>query len=175
MNTSEVQKLQESRDVRGLIEALGDSAVGWSAVGALGHLGEPAVEPLIEALKDKDRDATARRLAGAALGKVGAPATEALIEALTDTDEIVRRWAADALIHIEDARAVEPLIQALKDESVGVRIPSAEALTPLSLEPWSRGGCAVWWSTESALRARRIWVVEALIVVAAKGTGSEAT
>lgn len=131
MNKSDIQRMQESGDVQGLVGALDDSDACWDAVNALGKVGAPAVEPLIEALKDRGRDPTARRLAGAALGSVGAPATEALTEALTDSDETVRRWAADAFIKIEDPRAVEPLIQALKDESFAVRTAAAKALTPL--------------------------------------------
>jgi len=84
-------------------------------------LGEPAVEPLINALKDKE--------AAEALVKIGDErAVEPLINALKDEDSSVRWEAAGALGEIGDERAVEPLINALKDEASGVRWEAAEAL-----------------------------------------------
>lgn len=53
---------------------------------------------------------------------------EGLIKALKDEYEYVRKWAAEALGGIGDARAVEPLIQALKDRARGVRWKATLAL-----------------------------------------------
>jgi len=81
----------------------------------LGELGEPAVKPLIQALKDGDEDV--RSNAATALGWIGEPAVESLIQALKDEDWFVRSSVAETLGEIGDARAVESLSQVLKDEN----------------------------------------------------------
>jgi len=124
---------------------------------ALVKIGEPAVEPLIQALKDEDsgvRWAAAATLgeikderavapliqalkdggrgvrwqAAMALVEMGEPAVEPLIQALKDEEEEVRWAATEALGRMGDARAVESLIQALKDEDELVRKTAKEAL-----------------------------------------------
>ena len=94
-----VEKMEAKRDAKGLIKTLGyktDSGVRRTAALALGKIGEPAVEPLIAALKDSVGDV--RRTAAEALGKVGdRRAVEPLIAALKDSDDYVRREAAEAL------------------------------------------------------------------------------
>lgn len=108
-------------------------------------IGEPAIEPLIQALKDEDYDG--RWKAAEALDKlgwkpssevdrcyyliakrelkelvkIGKPAVESLIQSLKDRKESVRGEAAEALGEIGDERAVGPLIHALKDEDWTVR------------------------------------------------------
>jgi len=60
------------------------------AVEALRRIGEPAVGPLIESLKDRDEDI--RGGAANALGEIGdRRAVEPLIQALKDENENVRR------------------------------------------------------------------------------------
>jgi HEAT repeat protein len=106
--------------VEPLIEALRHGGARRRAARALAKIGKPAVEPLAKALSDKDR--FARRKAAQALGEIGdRRAVEPLIRALNDSDEIARRWAARALGEIGDRRAVEPLIEALSDSDGGVR------------------------------------------------------
>ncbi|MER3501614.1 MAG: PBS lyase [Candidatus Fervidibacterota bacterium] len=102
------------------------------AIEALVKIGEPAVEPLIEALRDRDWEV--RWAAAYALGKIGKPAVEPLIEALRDRDGKVRRAAADALGAIGDARAVEPLIEALRDRDWEVREAAVNALGKIAVE-----------------------------------------
>ncbi len=127
----------------------------WSlrrgAAEALGEIGDKrAVEPLIQVLKNENRDV--RRVAVNTLGKLGWKpdneeekswyymasenweycvslgkiAVEPLIQALKDRG--VRKYAAEALGKIRDKQAVEPLIQALKDEDRDVRMSAADAL-----------------------------------------------
>jgi len=82
----------------------------------LPELGEPAVEPLIEALKYKDwyEDWYVREEAAEALGKIGdIRAVKPLIEALKDEYRYVRLKAAKALGKIGDIRAVEAVIKSL--------------------------------------------------------------
>lgn len=86
-----------------------------------------AVEPLIEALKDRNRDV--RRESTFALGEIkDTKAVAPLIFVLEDKDWWVRSTTALALGKIKDNRAVEPLINALDDDEWYVRNSAAEAL-----------------------------------------------
>ncbi len=86
------------------------------AIDALGEIkSERAVEPLIEALKDKDWDVQ-RSVAAIALGEIKSKrAVKPLIKALKDGYWDVQERAAEALGKIKSDRAVELLIEALKD------------------------------------------------------------
>lgn len=91
---------------------------------------ERAVEPLIQALKDKFQPV--RFEAVSALRMIGdKKAIEPLIETLKDENPSVRGLAVEALEEMRDSRAVEPLIQALEDEKSGVRKKAADALKRL--------------------------------------------
>ena len=97
------------------------------AADVLVHIGEPAVEPLIEALSSDD--AGVRYVAAWTLGKIGdRRAVEPLIAAMKDRDKGVKKGAAVALGDIGDGRAVEPLIQALKDEDESIQRAVRESL-----------------------------------------------
>ena len=122
-----VGRLEEKGDIKGLINALKQSEVGSDAAGALARIGKPAIERLIQALKDKN--SRVRQYAAESLGEIGdARAFESLIQALKDEDVLVRRNAAKSLGEIGDARAVEFLIRALKDEEDCVRINAVDSL-----------------------------------------------
>ncbi len=126
----------------------------------LAMIGEQAVEPFIQALKEKDR--YVRREAAFALGEIGdVRAVEPLIQSLEDEDLEVRFEATDALEKIRepavdlllralkvgnkdvrrlvawilgeigDSRAIKPLIQALNDEDSDVQWRAAEALVKI--------------------------------------------
>jgi HEAT repeat protein len=106
----------------------------------LAGLGEPAVTPLLEGLKN--RDAGVRCGCAEALGKTGDPrAVEPLIKRLGDRDqyEVREGWkliytqsvmtsCAKALGDIGDARAVEPLIELLTDRDPSHREAAMWAL-----------------------------------------------
>jgi len=97
------------------------------AILALSGMGKPAVEPLIQFLKDDNKGI--REGVAWALGEIGdTRAVEPLIRALNDEDENVQKEAAWALGEIGDTRAVEPLSQALKDNVKNVRDKASEAL-----------------------------------------------
>ncbi len=108
-------------------------------VSALEKIGEQAVNPLIDLLKDPDP--SLRQIAAAVLGRIGSDrAVDALIESLKDDNSNIRWEAAGALGQIKAEKAVEPLITRLKDESAPVvyqtatalgRIRSLKALDPL--------------------------------------------
>jgi HEAT repeat protein len=103
-------------------------------------IGQPALGPLIKALRDKNSNI--REKAAETLGRIGdRRAVEPLIKALGDENLNVREKAAEALGYMGDSRAVEPLIiVALKDEDWWVRNKAAEALVNIgkpAVEPLS--------------------------------------
>jgi HEAT repeat protein len=115
-----------------------------SAAWALGEIGvDPkAIDPLIQALKDEDREV--REEAEVALVKIGEPAVAQLINTLKDEDEEIRKYAAWALGEIGGARSAtrhvriliaEALIQALKDEDEEVRLTAALSLDKIGWIP----------------------------------------
>ena len=153
-----VEKMKAKQDVRGLIRALGykkDVGVRTAAVKALVELGEPAVQPLIAALKGENKDVrqaavealakngepaveplitalkdySVREAAAEVLGKIGEPAVERAVERLmvefTGDDDDVREDAAKALVELGEP-AVEPLIAALSDKSLSARRVAGE-------------------------------------------------
>jgi HEAT repeat protein len=96
----------------------------------LAEIGEPAVDPLIEALKDDTREV--RFVAALALGRIGdTRALDPLIEALQDECSGGRGGAAIALGQIGDVRAIDPLITALQDLDETVQPKVVEALTEI--------------------------------------------
>ncbi|HVP93830.1 MAG TPA: HEAT repeat domain-containing protein [Methanoregulaceae archaeon] len=133
------------------------SAIRWKAAEALARIGEPAVDPLVSVLDNRNEDV--RWKAAIALGDIGDPrAVEPLIHLLGDVDPYVRGRAAYALSligqpavpvlirvleqgtaeakaaavaslgRINDPRAIAPLIRALGGEDERVR---SEALVSL--------------------------------------------
>lgn len=102
----------------------GDSMVAR----ALKGFGAPAVEPLIDALKDPYPGV--RLQVTWALGGTGDPrAVEPLVAtAVKDPDSDVRGNAAKALEGITDPRAVQPLVAALRNSDSRVRLGAARAL-----------------------------------------------
>lgn len=125
-----VKELEERKDVQGLMKALQheDTRIWGEASGALIEIGEPAVEPLILALKDVNP--RVRWIAAAALGEIGdARAVEPLVNAITTDPERDVRWhAVDSLGKIGDVRAIGPLTQSLKDKDSFVREAARGAL-----------------------------------------------
>ena len=116
----ELGKLKNPYAVKPLIAALKDTdfLVVRAAIEALSKIGEQAVAPLIEVLKNskKDNDWAVSRSAEEALSGIeDSHAVEPLIIALKDKDPDVCRNAAFALGKIKDPRAIEPLIAALKN------------------------------------------------------------
>ena len=123
--------------VPALVEALEDGyePVRRNAIYALGAIGKPAVEPLIDAL-DSEKEAFEMEPilhicdAAHGLAATGASAVPALITALEDERENVRASAAYALGEIGPvaAEAVDGLVALLTDESEEVRRHATSAL-----------------------------------------------
>ena len=127
-----IGKLKAAKNFKGLIGALKykDSSVRKEAIEALVDIGKPAVEPLIDALNDKDINI--QLLAVESLGKIGDErAIEPLIKAFKDGMSLVRSAAVVALRKFKDTRAVETIIKALKDSYSDVQINAAWSLAAL--------------------------------------------
>jgi HEAT repeat protein len=122
---------------------------------ALANLGEPAIKPLLECLKDKDvhvqEDAAdvlgqLHYLPSDTEGKaaffillqswdklveLGAPAVAPLLGCLKDEDYNRRQGAARALGELGDKRAVDPLIACLQDDNADVKKNATKSLGEL--------------------------------------------
>jgi HEAT repeat protein len=106
-------KIKDERVLDPLLAQLRSDEFKEDATEALVELGQPAVEKLVAALKDKDENV--RKQAVIALGRIkDSGAVEALIERLQDKDWFIRLTAAAALETIGDERgreAIKPLLQ----------------------------------------------------------------
>lgn len=151
--------IRDPRAIGSLIEALDEFS--WLSKRALKKIGEPAVGPLIAALKHprrkvriqatdallrlkarravaplvvlaREKDTELRMSALYVLGKLGYPqALDVLLEAASDEKPKVRKIALRALAMIKDRRAVKPLIKALGHKNGYIRRKAAEALGKL--------------------------------------------
>ncbi len=113
-----IQKMQKKRDVPGLIRALNDKDffIRDAAAKALTQIGDiQAIKPLVDALKDKNRNM--RWSAATSLGKLGVGGVEQLISCLKDDDPEVRKASAKSLGLIGEAKAVESLAHLLNPTS----------------------------------------------------------
>jgi HEAT repeat protein/Tfp pilus assembly protein PilF len=139
---SRIDKMEEKRDINGLILALkdDDEIIRKESARALGNLGAvEATESLTNALEDPHQGVREETIT--ALGKIGnKQATNTLIKALSDPQISVRWRAAQALGNIGSPEAVKPLTQTLQDQDTGVReevitalgkIGTSEAIEPL--------------------------------------------
>lgn len=127
-------KIGDKRALEWLILELQKSPDGdfrSAAADAIDDIGDAsAVEPLIEALEDKDEYVQRRSLL--ALGKIGGErALEALIEALKSEKRDDPPWAAVALGDLGDPRAVEPLLDGLKTDIPNTIRQVSEALSKI--------------------------------------------
>ena len=128
-----------------LVESLGSDhqAMRVAATYALGAIGEPAVEPLLEALRQAGREAAEHEAppawnegainmedAAQALAAMGGVAVEAVCELLTDESEWTRVNAAFALGEMDShaAAAVPALVARLEDSSHRVVRTAIDAL-----------------------------------------------
>jgi HEAT repeat protein len=110
---TDITKMEQTRDVPGLIRALKDKDwnVRMAAAVALGNIGDAqAVKPLIARLKDKER--LVRGSAAEALGNIGdVGAVKPLYAALKRHDALVHEKVTEALAKIK-RRAAEQLAAA---------------------------------------------------------------
>jgi HEAT repeat protein len=124
--TGEAYRLVEQRDWAGCV-----------------RLGAPAVDPLLAALKRRDR--RIRASAAEALGKIASPrAAKALVTTLGDSDQDVRRAATEALVRIV-APATGPLGEALLDGNETKRRLARAILDRTGWSPDKTAAGASYW------------------------------
>ena len=105
--------------------------VRWAAACTLATIGEPAVDPLLAALDD--RDSVVRLRAAWALGRIGNQrAAEKLIKTLRDGDWSVRMRAAQALGNLRARPALDALLLATRDGNADVRRHAIGALSRIA-------------------------------------------
>lgn len=114
-----------------LIAIIHNSEEGWWD--KIQKMGEEAVEPLIDVVKDKDAPPDSRLYAASALAVMGseqAVSVDPLIKiaASADEDLMFRRKVIHALGSIGGGRAVEPLIDLFKDKEPWIRRNAAFSL-----------------------------------------------
>ncbi len=120
-----------------LMEALRDpywwyerEAAAGDLLNAIANMGEMAVEPLIEALKDKE--AAVRKFAAVLLGKLKDPrAIEPLGMALYDLHHDVGEMSAEALVNF-GVNSFEILVEALDHPEMWIRIHTVDVLPRVS-------------------------------------------
>src|SRR5438094_1783806 len=113
-------KIKDERVLDPLLAQLRSDEFKEDATEALVELGQPAVEKLVAALKDKDENV--RKQAVIALGRIkDSGAVEALIERLQDKDWFIRLTAAAALETIGDERGREAIKPHLQDPDPAVK------------------------------------------------------
>ena len=114
-------KIKDERVLEPLIGQLRNDEFNELATEALAEIGQPAVEKLVAALKEKDENV--RKQAVIALGRIKDPvAGDALIEMLKDKDWFTRLTAAAALEQIHDERGREAIKPLLQDPDLVVRM-----------------------------------------------------
>jgi HEAT repeat protein len=114
-------KVRDERVLDPLMLQLRNDEFKDDAVDALVALGEPSVERLIGALRDKDDNV--RKCAVLALGRIkSGEAIDPLIEMLGDKDWFTRLTAAAALESIGDERGREAITPLLKDPDMVVKM-----------------------------------------------------
>jgi HEAT repeat protein len=114
-------KIRDERVLEPLIAQLRSDEFKEDATDALVELGQPAMETLVKALKDKDENV--RKQAVIALGRIQDPAAvDALIEMLQDKDWFTRLTAAAALEKIGDERGRDAIKPLVKDPDLVVKM-----------------------------------------------------
>lgn len=114
-------KIRDERVLDPLMLQLRNDEFKDDAIQALVELGEPAVEKLVVALRDKDENV--RKSAVLALGRIkSSDAITPLVNMLGDRDWFTRLTAAAALESIGDERGREAIKPLLKDPDMVVKM-----------------------------------------------------
>jgi HEAT repeat protein len=118
-NENDMSHIEEAQTIERLINTL-SARLGQTrteAADALIHLGEPAVEPLMDAIRNTRFGYHYLPEAVRALGSIGDKrAVDLLIDILASDHVHAAQEAAKALGHIGDPRAVEPLIHVFRHD-----------------------------------------------------------
>ena len=134
-------KIRDERVLDPLMLQLRNDEFKDDAIDALVQLGEPSVERLIGALRDKDENV--RKCAVRALGKIeSSAAIDSLIAMLGDKDWETRLLAAAALESIGDERGREAMKPLLKDPDMVVKMRVERILAKWKKHPISEPATA---------------------------------
>lgn len=134
-------KIRDERVLDPLMLQLRNDEFKDDAIDALVVLGEPSVERLIGALRDKDENV--RKCAVLALGRIkSGEAIDPLIEMLGDKDWFTRLTAAAALESIGDERGREAIQPLLKDPDMVVKMRVERILAKWKKQPISQPATA---------------------------------
>jgi HEAT repeat protein len=127
-------KIRDERVLDPLMLQLRSDEFKDDATNALVELGEPALERLVKALKDKDE--MVRKQAVLALGRIKhGGAVDPLIEMLADADWFTRLTAAAALEAIGDPRGRDAIKPLTKDPDLVVRMRVERILVKWKKQP----------------------------------------
>jgi len=119
---------RRSQGVMPLIQALKSEnpCIKWRAAAALQHIGEPAVEELINAVNENSSDMTPTLWA---LGQIGdTRSADLFVKALCHEDGINRYIAAEAILKWDEPRVKTILINFKNDDDEYVRSVAEEAI-----------------------------------------------
>ena len=127
-------KIRDERVLDPLMLQLKNDEFKDDATNALVELGEPSLERLIKALKDKDENI--RKQAVLALGRIKhRDAIDPLIDMLADSDWFTRLTAAAALESIGDDRCRDAIKPMMKDPDMVVRMRVERILAKWKKQP----------------------------------------
>jgi len=133
-NIEEIEELIDNKDIKGLVNVLGNVYSYYkieTIVKSLGEIGnDRALKPLIKSLKYENRRKIRKYIVEALLKIGNGRAVQPLINALKNVDHYyhyIRNDILKVLIKIGEP-AVEPLIDSLNDEDYNIRKDAAEAL-----------------------------------------------
>ena len=127
-------KIKDERVLDPLISQLANDEFHQDATEALVELGEPAIEKLVAALRNKDENV--RKQSVIILGRIKDPAAiDPLVEMLKDKDWFVRLTAAAALEKIGDERGREAIKSLLQDPDLVVKMRVERILAAWKKKP----------------------------------------
>ncbi|MBH0202330.1 MAG: HEAT repeat domain-containing protein [Nitrospira sp.] len=134
-------KIRDERVLDPLMLQLRNDEFKDDAIDALVQLGDPSVERLIGALRDKDENV--RKCAVLALGRIkSGEAIDPLIGMLGDKDWFTRLTAAAALESIGEERGREAITPLLKDPDMVVKMRVERILAKWKKQPISQSANA---------------------------------
>jgi HEAT repeat protein len=114
-----LSRIEKGRATELCMTALKDANCRMGVAGVLEKIAETScVRPLLESIKDDDKDYEFRRTVATALSAIGPEAVPHLCHALSDTMASRRFVAALALGEIGDIRGLDPIMRALKGTQV---------------------------------------------------------
>ncbi len=123
-------KISDPKMVRPLVEVLDSEEIGWLAAKALVNIGQPALQPLLEALFSERRNV--RLYATYALGEIRDPrAARGILRMFQDPDPLVLDTAAEALITIGERSVIPAVTQMLGSTQPRVRQRALDVLGQL--------------------------------------------